>query len=73
MATQDTTANVQSVGGWKKFLREVKMELKKVTWPTRQQLMAYSGVVFVAVVVVSIMIWFFDTIFAFLFRAFLKG
>lgn len=73
MAAQDTTANVQSVGGIKKFLREVRTELKKVTWPTRQQLIAYTGVVLVAVIIVSVLIWLFDTAFAFAFRAFLRG
>lgn len=73
MAAQDTTANVQSVGGIKKFLREVRTELKKVTWPTRQQLIAYTAVVLVAVIVVSILIWVLDTAFAFAFRAFLRS
>ena len=73
MAAQDTTTNVQSVGGIKKFLREVRTELKKVTWPTRQQLMAYTAVVLVAVILVSVLIWILDTAFAFAFRAFLRG
>ncbi len=74
MAVQENTANVQStVGGWKKFLREVKNEMKKVTWPTRQQLIAFTGVVLVAVVLVSILIWVLDSAFAVAFRAFLRG
>ena len=73
MAVQDTTANIQSVGGVKRFLREVKIELKKVTWPTRQQLMAYTAVVFIAVVLVSLMVWILDATFAFLFQTFLRG
>lgn len=74
MAAPDTTANTRStVGGIKKFLREVRTELKKVTWPTRQQLMAYTVVVLVAVVLVSLLIWILDTAFAFAFRAFLRG
>ena len=73
MATQDTTAKVTSAGGIKKFLREVKGELKKVTWPTRQQLIAYTGVVLVAVIIASALIGLFDGIFSYLFRLFLKG
>ncbi len=74
MAVQETTATaMQTVGGWKKFLREVRNEMKKVTWPTRQQLIAFTGVVLVAVILVSCLIWIFDTTFAVAFRAFLKG
>jgi preprotein translocase subunit SecE len=62
-----------SVSGAKKFLREVRVELKKVTWPTRPQLIAYTGVVLVAVILVCILIWVFDAIFAMAFRAFLRS
>jgi preprotein translocase subunit SecE len=64
---------MHSVSGVKKFLREVKIELKKVTWPTRQQLIAYTGVVLVAVLLVCVLIWVFDSVFAMAFRAFLRS
>ena len=35
------------------FLREVKIELKKVTWPTRKQTMGSTIVVIVLVVIIS--------------------
>ena len=35
------------------FLREVKIELKKVTWPTRKQTMGSTVVVVVLVVIIS--------------------
>ncbi len=73
MAVQDTTTNMQTVGGWKRFLREVRSELKKVTWPTRRQLIAYTGVVLIAVILVSVLIWILDTAFAAAFRVFLRG
>jgi preprotein translocase subunit SecE len=63
----------ETAGGAKKFLREVKLELKKVTWPTRQQLAIYSAVVLFAVIVVAVLIWAFDSLFAIAFRAFLRG
>jgi preprotein translocase subunit SecE len=35
------------------FLREVKVELKKVTWPSRKQTMGSTAVVIVLVVIIS--------------------
>ena len=72
MAMQETAA-VKNQAGAQKFLREVRGELKKVTWPTRRELTAYTGVVFIAVLLVAFLIWGMDTIFAYLFRWILKG
>jgi len=35
------------------FLREVKTELKKVTWPSRKQTISSTGVVLVLVIIVA--------------------
>lgn len=35
------------------FLREVKIELKKVTWPSRKETMTSTGVVIILVIIVS--------------------
>jgi preprotein translocase subunit SecE len=71
MAVQETA--VQKTGvRWKKFFREVKAEFKKISWPNSRQLVAYTGVVFVAVIIVSLMIWIIDAGFASLLRIFLK-
>ncbi len=45
----------------KSYLTSVYNELKKVHWPGRTQLMAYTGVVLVSVVIVGFIIWLFDT------------
>ena len=37
----------------RQFLKEVRQELKKVNWPTRQELIAYTVVVLVSVVVLT--------------------
>jgi len=42
------------------FLREVKVELNKVTWPTRQQTIASTIVVIVLVIIVSIFLGLVD-------------
>lgn len=43
------------------YLNGVLSELKKVHWPNRRQLFAYTGVVFFAVTVVSVMMWIVDS------------
>jgi preprotein translocase subunit SecE len=42
------------------FLREVKIELKKVTWPTRQQAMGSTLVVIVLVMIISLFLGLVD-------------
>jgi len=44
------------------FLREVKNELRKVTWPTRRQTVASTGVVLVLVTIVSVFLGLVDLI-----------
>lgn len=72
MAVSDMT-NVKKVSGVSLFLREVKVELKKVTWPTKKQLIAYTLVVFVTVFMVATLIWVIDSFFSVAFRWLLKG
>jgi preprotein translocase subunit SecE len=46
----------------KKYFRGVLNELKKVHWPTRREVLTYTGVVVVAVVFVGALIWVFDSV-----------
>jgi preprotein translocase subunit SecE len=46
------------------FLKEVRQELKKVAWPTRQEMVAYTIVVLVAVVVLTSLVFGMDLVFA---------
>ncbi|MGD8542242.1 MAG: preprotein translocase subunit SecE, partial [Desulfobacteraceae bacterium] len=48
--TQDKNILNRSI----QFLREVKVELKKVTWPTRKQAIGSTVVVIVVVMIVSL-------------------
>jgi len=45
-----------------KFLREVKLELRKVSWPSRKEISGSTGVVIVNVVIVAIYLGILDTI-----------
>ncbi len=44
----------------KKFLKEVKVELTKVTWPTASQLRGSTGVVIATVLMLTIVIGLVD-------------
>jgi len=43
-----------------KFLREVRVELRKVTWPTAAQLRGSTGVVIVTVLILTLFIGLVD-------------
>ena len=45
------------------FVREVRGELRKVAWPTRDEVVKYSVVVLVAVVVLTALIFGLDYVF----------
>ena len=54
------------------FLREVKVELKKVTWPSRKQTMGSTVVVLVIVTIISIFLGLVDAGLSGLVRAVLQ-
>ena len=72
MGVADMT-DVEKINGVSLFLREVKVELKKVTWPTKKQLIAYTVVVFITVFMIATLIWVIDSFFSVAFRWLLKG
>lgn len=51
----------KNVGKRASFFREVWNELKKVHWPTRNQLLVYTGVVLVSVAIIALLIWIVDS------------
>ena len=48
--------------GIKAYFRGVWGELKKVHWPTRREVIIYTGVVLVAVSIVAFLLWIFDSL-----------
>ena len=47
-------------GGICKYFRELRSELKKVVWPTPEQVLKNALIVLVCVLVVGVFIWLFD-------------
>ena len=50
--------------GARQFLKEVRQELKKVIWPTRQELVTYTIVVLVTVTVMTSLVFGLDVVFS---------
>ena len=50
--------------GARQFLKEVRQELKKVLWPTRRELITYTIVVLVTVVVLTTYVFGLDVVFS---------
>jgi preprotein translocase subunit SecE len=48
----------------REFLKQVRAELKKVAWPSRQELLSYTVVVLVAVVVLTSLVFGMDLFFS---------
>ena len=71
MVAQETAVQTNS-SRWKKFFRVVKAELKKVSWPSKQELISNTGVVFISVVLVSGLIWAIDAAFTQVLRFIIK-
>ncbi|MGD0627446.1 MAG: preprotein translocase subunit SecE [Thermodesulfobacteriota bacterium] len=55
----------------KQFFREVRVELKKVTWPSRKETIASTSVVLITVVIVSFFLGIVDLGLSRLVRVFL--
>jgi preprotein translocase subunit SecE len=53
--------------GIRRFFRNVIAELKKVNWPNRKELITYTIVVIITVLVVSLIMTFWDAILSFIF------
>ena len=50
----------RALGAIAKYFRELKSELKKVVWPTPQQVLKNALIVVCCVIAVGIFIWLFD-------------
>ena len=63
---------VELLNALKTFLSEVKIELKKCTWPTRQELLGSTMVVVISVLILGVFVGLSDTVLMGLLRAVLR-
>ncbi|CDE92901.1 MULTISPECIES: preprotein translocase subunit SecE [Acidaminococcus] len=68
MAGTQFTPEVKSTSGVGGFLREVKTEMKKVTWPTKRELIGYTITVILSSLFAAFLIWAIDAVLSVLFR-----
>lgn len=68
MAEQTSTKKVGFFARMKKYFKECKSELKKVTWPTKEKLMHNSFVIVVFIAIVTVILSVLDFGFAKLFE-----
>lgn len=61
--------STKPVGRVRTFFREVRIEMTKVTWPPRKELLTATGVVIVAVIIAGVYIGVFDFIWNLIVRA----
>lgn len=62
MANRRQTAEENSAA-WNKFFRETKVEMKKVVWPSKKQLLQYTITVISSVILISFMLVAVDFVF----------
>ena len=60
-------------GGVCKYFRELRSELKKVTWSTPKQVLKNTLIVIICVLVVGVFIWVFDFVARFGIDALIKA
>ncbi|MBQ6630998.1 MAG: preprotein translocase subunit SecE [Romboutsia sp.] len=44
------------------YIKETKQELKRVSWPTKKELLKNTGVVLTVVISATILVWVLDTV-----------
>ena len=56
--------NVPRTNPVMRYLRETRGEVRKVTWPTREESWRLTAIVMGVTLAFSVFLWFFDTIFS---------
>jgi len=64
---------VRTWGQIRRYFRELRSELKKVVWPTPQQVLKNTLIVLACVLVVGVFIWLFDFVARFGIDALIKA
>ncbi len=54
------------------FLREVRQEFSRISWPTRPQVVRESLIVLLVVVIITLLVFLFDVLFNILFNFLIK-
>lgn len=47
----------------KRYFKETKAEMKKVSWPTRKEVLQHTEVVIISIVIIGLALWLVDLAF----------
>ncbi len=72
MTSEKSAARVNLVQSANEYLKDVRVEVSKVTWPTREELRDSTLVVIVMVFLIAVFIGIVDRGFSYAFEAFIK-
>lgn len=73
MAVEAKIKNDKTTGSVVSYLGEVKAEFKKITWPSKDQVIKTTGVVLVTVVLFTAILWLYDSVFGWLLNVVLSN
>lgn len=57
---------------FKKYFKETRAELKKVSWPSRSELLQHTEVVITSIVIIGVVLWLVDMAFGTALNIFVK-
>ena len=55
------------------YVKEVRAEASKVSWPSRKEVQAATGVVLLTVAILSVFVWAIDHVYLFLLQLLFRG
>ncbi|HHT47073.1 MAG TPA: preprotein translocase subunit SecE [Firmicutes bacterium] len=55
-----------------RFFHDVRIELKKVNWPSRRELIVFTGVVIAVILIIGIFFWILDSGFTAILRLLIR-
>ena len=64
MSRSKTTTESNQPNALVKYLRETRGEIRKVTWPTREEAWRLTAIVLAVTLASAVFLWFWDTVFS---------
>ncbi|GAB6118498.1 preprotein translocase subunit SecE [Thermoanaerobacter brockii subsp. lactiethylicus] len=55
-----------------KFFKDIRAEMKKVTWPSRKTVITYTEIVLIVMALLTVFIFLIDSIFSYLLKLIIK-
>lgn len=64
MSRSKTSAEGKQPNPVARYLKETRGEIRKVTWPTRQEAWRLTAIVLAVTIAAAFFLWFWDTVFS---------